>query len=63
MVATGEDGEKLLSCVVRHYGEEFLFIDLPVLVKVEFVDHGLPKACVRGGPMRGGKYNAQFLVL
>lgn len=28
--------------VIRHDSEEFLFVDLAVLIKVEFINHGLP---------------------
>ena len=28
--------------IVRHYREEFVFVDLSIAIKVKFVDHGLP---------------------
>jgi hypothetical protein len=32
----------MFSSIIRHNGEEFLLIDFSVLVKVEFINHGLP---------------------
>jgi hypothetical protein len=31
------------SCIISHNGKELLLVDLAVLVKVEFIDHGLTK--------------------
>jgi len=39
VLGVGQDGAR--SCVVGHDGEEFLFINLSVLIKVKFFDHGL----------------------
>jgi hypothetical protein len=32
-----------MSGFIRHDGEEFLLADFSVLVKIEFVDHGLTR--------------------
>lgn len=36
-----EMGCSRASCVVCHYGKEFLLVDFPILVQIEFIYHGL----------------------
>jgi hypothetical protein len=36
-------------CIVRHNGEEFLFVDFPVLVEIELIYHCLSDNNKKGG--------------
>lgn len=51
------------SGVVRHNGKKLLLVDLPILVEIEFLYHGLPVASVRRYECAARLRSSQFVVL
>lgn len=41
---SGTQQDSIQLCLIGHNSEELLFVDLPILIKIELINHGLSNA-------------------